>query len=139
MIEFIKKSNGHTLHACINKEEIKKDLMQYLEDVKETPETYLMEVFKDYDEATGTIRKAEEDVLQALSLVDNLTEEDIWNAQVFKKNGTFKKTTKPVIWTAKYGSYWDDSYGWYCPHLRWETMDSDTVVTLVVATYVEHN
>lgn len=38
--------------------------------------------------------------------------EELWKMAQFKKNGTFKKTSKPIIKEAINGNYWDDSYGW---------------------------
>lgn len=61
----------------------------------------------------------------------------LWGMVQLKKNGTFKKTSKPTIRTAINGSYWEDSYGWYTLVLR-IVPHSDTVCHVELDHIVEH-
>lgn len=54
-----------------------------------------------------------------------------------KKNGTFKKNTKPMLKEAINGTYWEDSYGWNTQVLRLEPWD-DTHVHMKLDTIVLH-
>ena len=61
----------------------------------------------------------------------------LWGMVQLKKNGTFKKTSKPTIRTAINGSYWEDSYGWNTLVLR-IVPHSDTVCHVELDHIVEH-
>jgi TusA-related sulfurtransferase len=61
----------------------------------------------------------------------------LWEMVQLKKNGTFKKTSKPTIRTAINGSYWEDSYGWNTLVLR-IVPHSDTVCHVELDHIVEH-
>ena len=62
---------------------------------------------------------------------------ELWKMVTIKKNGTFKKTVKPIIKEAINGSYWEDSYGWNTLVLRLEPCD-DTHMHLRLDTIVLH-
>lgn len=61
----------------------------------------------------------------------------LWDMVQLKKNGTFKKTSKPIICTAINGSYWEDNYGWNTLVLRIVPY-SDTVCHVELDRIVEH-
>ena len=61
----------------------------------------------------------------------------LWDMVQLKKNGTFKKTSKPTIRMAINGSYWEDSYGWNTLVLR-IVPHSDTVCHVELDHIVEH-
>lgn len=61
----------------------------------------------------------------------------LWGMVQLKKNGTFKKTSKPTIRTAINGNYWEDSYGWNTLVLR-IVPHSDTVCHVELDHIVEH-
>lgn len=62
---------------------------------------------------------------------------ELWAKVSLKKNGTFKKTSKPTLKEAINGSYWEDSYGWNTMVLRLEPGD-DTHVHLDLSHIVLH-
>lgn len=63
--------------------------------------------------------------------------EELWNMIQFKKNGTFKKNSKPMIKEAINGSYWEDSYGWNTLVLRLVPV-TDTLARVELDTIVLH-
>lgn len=62
---------------------------------------------------------------------------ELWILAQFKKNGTFKKTSKPIIREAINGSYWEDSYGWNTLVMRLVPVD-DTLARVELNSIVIH-
>lgn len=62
---------------------------------------------------------------------------ELWILAQFKKNGTFKKTSKPTIREAINGSYWEDSYGWNTLVMRLVPVN-DTLARVELDTIVLH-
>ena len=145
MHKYTKESNGHTLTIVIDDlslfTELDKDIKR-MEDLKEeiakkgedalANESYdsveefrfdydLQRVYGDPETSFCSPDEVIEDLnnfketIQKL-IVDN--GETLWAMAQFKKNGTFKKTSKPMIREAINGSYWEDSYGWHALVLR---------------------
>lgn len=75
-----------------------------------------------------------------MECIDKLEHEDdpevIFAMMVFKKNGTFNRSTKPVIRRIDFGPYWEDSYGWNVYGIRLQAID-DTHAIIRTASWVE--
>lgn len=141
MQKFTKLSNGHVLAIEIDEAsllaEIDKDIKE-MEDLKKKYADYEKERIEteekgdeDYDDwrweydMSSVYGDPESDWCTPDEIIANREEfkniinrlavgngEELWNLAQLKKNGTFKKTSKPMIKEAINGSYWEDSYGW---------------------------
>lgn len=141
MQKFTKLSNGHVLTIEIDEAsllaEIDKDIKE-MEDLKKKHADYEKERIEaeekgdeDYDDwrweydMSSVYGDPESDWCTPDEIIANREEfkniinrlvtgdgEELWNLAQLKKNGTFKKTSKPMIKEAINGSYWEDSYGW---------------------------
>ena len=141
MQKFTKLSNGHVLTIEIDEvnllAEIDKDI-QEMEDLKKKYADYEKErveaeesgdenyddwrweypmdkVYGDRDSDFCTpdeIIADREDFKKDINRLAAGDGTELWILTQLKKNGTFKKTSKPTIREAINGSYWEDSYGW---------------------------
>lgn len=77
-----------------------------------------------------------ENCKQILDDLDSGKDDILWDNVVYKKNGTFKRTVKPILWEAVNGYYSIESYGWRTECLRIEAED-DTTACVCMATITE--
>lgn len=91
----------------------------------------------DFLEPDRCIKDLEETKKRIMEMAEDVEGNTIWPMAVFKKNGTFKRTVKPIIYMQEFGSYWEDSYGWNVQVLRLEPMD-DMNAEIVLRDIVEH-
>ena len=166
MKTFQKNSNGHILNITINEEELfqslDEDIKKY-EEVKQKFEEYekeRVEAKENNDEYYNDYRweydmqsvygDPESDFCTPDEIISDLNGfkndikrivegdgEELWKIVSLKKNGTFKKTAKPIIREAINVCYWDDSYRWNTQVLRLEPRD-DTHLYLELDTIVLH-
>ena len=130
-VKFTKENNGHILTIEIPKDDLLTDIdneIKCVETAKATDtadenEFYdfgMNKVYSDidefctFDEILNDLNGFKNDIQKII----NDDGESLWNMCVFKKNGTFKKSCKPLIREAINGDYWDDSYGWNTRVLR---------------------
>ena len=74
------------------------------------------------------------------AIIKRLAEGDgteLWDLAQFKKNGTFKKTSKPMLIEAINGTYWEDSYGWNTLVMRLVPID-DSLASVEIEKIVIH-
>lgn len=164
MQKYTKVSNGHTLTIEINKEglfaELDEDIKK-MEDLKTeiakkgedavAAECYdSVEEFRyDYD-MQKVYGEPESDFCTPDEIINDRNDfketikklivdngETLWKMVQLKKNGTFKKTSKPTIREAINGSYWEDSYGWHTLVLRLVPVN-DTLARIELDTIVLH-
>lgn len=139
------------IKAC---DDAKKDIEEGLKDGTITEED-ISNVLSEYDLPTDKLYedyercsiKSAEDVdkirqcyVEAKNTVEQYIKDNaalLWDKVSYKKNGTFKKTVKPIIFEHDYGHYWEDSYGWNTMVIRLEPV-SDTELELTITDVVEH-
>lgn len=61
----------------------------------------------------------------------------LWPMVSLKKNGTFKRSVKPMLQQESFGPYWEDSYGWNVEVLRIEPIN-DVEAEIVLTDIVTH-
>ena len=138
-------SNGHVLKLSIDADELIMAINNQIKNVRDNTDEngiaeYLTTVQGRSDDAVLA-----EDVIKDLEkmklTVQHYAEEENHFALIdkmpLKKNGTFKRTQKPVLAEAEYGEYWDDSYGWYVMVIRIEAT-SDTEAEVRADFIIEH-
>ena len=156
MKTFTKTSNGYTLTIEINEEELVRKLeldISEMEQVKQEhgndldiiPEETKWEcdmcsVYGDCESDFCTpdeIIQNREEFIQVVNRLASGDGTELWNMVQLKKNGTFKKNSKPMIKEAINGSYWEDSYGWNTLVLRLEPI-TDTLARVKLDHIVIH-
>jgi hypothetical protein len=162
---FKRESNGHTLTIQVDQEglfaeldedikkmeELKKKFEEYEKERLEAEENmddsyedwrWEYDVQKVYGDETEyctpdeIIANRNEFKQHVLQLLEN-DGAKLWEMVQLKKNGTFKKTSKPMICEAINGTYWEDSYGWNTLVMRL-VPTSDTVAKVELDTIVLH-
>lgn len=79
-----------------------------------------------------------ESMVECVNKLDHEDNPDVVFAMMpLKKNGTFKRSVKPVIEHLGFGPYWEDSYGWNVYGIRIQPLD-DTHANIVVSSWTEH-
>lgn len=166
MKKFTRESNGYTLTIEVDEQgllaEIDEDI-QEMEDLKKKHAEYEAERIKaeengdeDYDDwrweynMSSVYGDPESDFCTPEQIIKDLEEfkkvitdavnsdgSKLFDMIPLKKNGTFKKNTKPMLKEAINGTYWEDSYGWNTQVLRLEPWD-DTHVHMKLDTIVLH-
>lgn len=116
MVKFFKEKYSDVLY----------DKMLDIKEANDFKESFSNKVYALYKVASET---------EELELVEHLFDEDdvLWNNVEYKKNGTFKRTVKPILWEAVNGYYNMESYGWRTECLRIEA-DDDTTAYVRTAT-----
>lgn len=159
MKTFQKVSNGFTLNITINEDELFKSLdedIKKYENLKQKSDEYeklddeerkeyiweynMQSVYGDPESDFCTPDEIITDLNGFKNDIKRIIEgdgEELWKQVSLKKNGTFKKTCKPVIREAINGIYWDENYGWDTQVLRLEPSD-DTHMSLELDTVVLH-
>lgn len=166
MAKFTRESNGFTLEIEVDEEGLLKEIDEEIQQMEELDKKYaeyekerieaeekndqnyddwryeypMDRVYGDWEGDYCTpseILSCLNDFKEAIKklVVDN--GETLWGMVTFKKNGTFKKNTKPMIKEAINGSYWEDSYGWNTLVLRLVPV-SDTLARVELDTIVLH-
>lgn len=166
MKKFTKESNGYTLTIEVDEEKllerIDKDIKE-MEELKKKYEEYEKERVdaeendvEDYDDwrweydMSSVYGDPESDWCTPDEIIENrekfkaiinrLVEGDgteLWDIAPFKKNGTFKKTNKPMLIEAVNGTYWEDSYGWHALVMRLVPVD-DTLACVELEKIILH-
>ena len=166
MKTFQKPSNGYMLEIIIDDETLLKKLDEKIQSYQELLEKHSKyeqerveaeekgdEYYDDYRweyDMQSVYGDPESDYCTPEEIIKDLNEfkkiiidavnsdgTELWAKVSLKKNGTFKKTSKPMLKEAINGSYWEDSYGWNTQVLRLEPFD-DTHVRLELDHIVLH-
>lgn len=146
---FQKESNGYTLSIRINEEELFNRLDEEIAKYEDLKKKYdkleeeregsdddyrweydMQSVYGDPESDWCTPDEIIEDLNKFKSIITNAINgdgSDLWNQVDLKKNGTFKKNSKPTLKEAINGTYWEDSYGWRTQVLRLEPWDDTNV------------
>lgn len=146
---FQKESNGYTLSIRINEEELFNRLDEEIAKYEDLKKKYdkleqeregsdddyrweydMQSVYGDPESDWCTPDEIIEDLNKFKSIITNVVNgdgSDLWNKVDLKKNGTFKKNSKPTLKEAINGTYWEDSYGWRTQVLRLEPWDDTNV------------
>lgn len=146
---FQKESNGYTLSIRINEEELFNRLDEEIAKYEDLKKKYdkleqeregsdddyrweydMQSVYGDPESDWCTPDEIIEDLNKFKSIITNAVNgdgSDLWNKVDLKKNGTFKKNSKPTLKEAINGTYWEDSYGWRTQVLRLEPWDDTNV------------
>ena len=155
MKEFTRTNNGYDLKIVLDEEKL-------LEYVDEQLEIYQGLIGKELDSSDPDdderrnydlqlVNGETDEFIDPKEVVDDLNKfkfiienlaasengQELWDKVAYKKNGTFKKTSKPTLKEAINGSYWEDSYGWNTLVLRIEPY-SDTMCKVTFAHIVIH-
>ena len=162
---FKRESNGHTLTIQVDQEglfaeldedikkmeELKKKFEEYEKERLEAEENmddsyedwrWEYDIQKVYGDETEyctpdeIIANRNEFKQHILQLLEN-DGAKLWEMIQLKKNGTFNKTSKPMICEAINGTYWEDSYGWNTLVMRL-VPSSDTLARVELDTIVLH-
>lgn len=155
MKTWTKQSNGHVLTITMDEERVigdfqcsldnfRKELARNPEGVKEfqyeEAEPYYREKVGSFEVAMSMedcIAALEEAVETLRKIADETDPEAVFNEMVLKKNGTFKRTVKPVLVMLPFGPYWEDSYGWRIKGVRIEASD-DTHAEILIKNWTQH-
>lgn len=146
---FQKESNGYTLSIRINEEELFNRLDEEIAKYEDLKKKYdkleeeregsdddyrweydMQSVYGDPESDWCTPDEIIEDLNKFKSIITNAINgdgSDLWNKVDLKKNGTFKKNSKPTLKEAINGTYWEDSYGWRTQVLRLEPWNDTNV------------
>lgn len=143
MKTFKKLSNGHTLEIIIDDEALLEELNAAIEEYEDLKtklatlekgtdkydslfwEYNMQRVYSDLsnyctvDEILDDLKEFKQIVLDAVMSDGS----ELFEKAELKKNGTFKKTCKPLLKDAINGYYWEDSYGWNTRVLRLEPIN----------------
>lgn len=160
---FTRVNNGHTLAIVVDKSYILSILDDYIkicnqvkDEAKKDPE---MDIRESLCDAEIPVQRVNEDygyydTEVTFDVVDSIIAEyqkakdaveeyiaddaaKLWSEVSYKKNGTFKKNVKPLIFKHSYGDYWEDSYGWKTMVIRLEAC-SDTECKLKMENIIIH-
>lgn len=149
MHTYTKNSNGHELTIAINEEELLERLDRLAEEAKkdfgESNASDSDEYIYEYKKVGGdemefcTLAEVEHSIDHAKKTIADVVAYPnmLWERMPLKKNGTFKRSTKPQLWQSDFGPYWEDSYGWNCYAIRIEA-STDTEASVVMTNVVEH-
>lgn len=149
-------SNGHTLTVTMDTEALIKDLdakiAEFQNEIKEIEAGAEQETIEEYAYSRQRVYgNCEDDYVEPSECITDLEDmkdciqklaadgdgSTVWPTIALKKNGTFKKTCKPIIREECFGPYWEDSYGWNVEVLRIEPI-SDTEAEIVLTHIVQH-
>lgn len=153
-MKWTKVNNGHELTVVMDEENLLQQLDEKISDFKneikeieagsadekdsewERGVVYgnCEEDFMDISECITDLEDMKDCITKLAADTEGLT---LWPTIVLKKNGTFKRSAKRIIREEKFGSYWEDSYGWYTEVLRIEPI-SDTEAEIVLSHIVCH-
>lgn len=148
MTKWTKQSNGHTLTVVMDEESLLKKIDEkilkfrnykkygYSEEEKMDMATVYGDWEMDFHEPQECINDLM-GMKQRIMSLKNDKGTQIWNKVSLKKNGTFKKTTKPILREESFGPYFEDSYGWHVEVLRMEPVN-DTKIEIVLTNIVIH-
>lgn len=161
-MEFKKINNGHAMVLVVDENHLYTRLDEYVKscddliaEVEKDPELDIRESLDDHGLPTcvigedyGEDREYDMDYIKELRQQYESAKEKIrkgmendaaifWDMMSYKKNGTFKKTVKPMVFEHSYGDYWEDSYGWNTMVIRFEAK-SDTKIELKLYHTVIH-
>lgn len=143
MKEWTKVSNGHKLVIRFNEKAALEEIDKQIKEIKDSGEgfndIYCYTRVYDYEQAV-TIEECIADLEEMKNEIRRIAEDD--GSYVFlnvslKKNGTFKKTCKHTFREQMFGTYWEDSYGWYTQVLRYEP-ENDTEGVILLDNIVVH-
>lgn len=140
-----KLSNGHILKVYIDADELIMAINNQIKEVRDNTDDdgiaeYMTTVQGRSDDAVlaeDVIKDLEKMKTTVLHYAEEENHHTLIDKMPLKKNGTFKRTQKPVLDEAQYGEYWDDSYGWHVMVIRIEAI-SDTEAEVRVDFIIEH-
>lgn len=150
MTEWTKQSNGHTLTVVMDEESLLKKIDEkilkfrnyqkygYSEEEKMNMTIVYGDWESDFHDPQSCINDLMGMKQRIMSLKNDKSGIQIWNLVSLKKNGTFKKTTKPILRKESFGPYFEDSYGWYVEVLRMEPIN-DTKIEIVLTDITIHH
>ena len=133
----ILEAGGEEAYAAEHNEDPEEYIEEYLAEYKY--EYAMQKVYGEMDEfcTPDEIIADRNDFKESIKKIIADNGSTLWGMVQLKKNGTFKKTSKPTIRTAINGSYWEDSYGWNTLVLR-IVPHSDTICHVELDHIVEH-
>lgn len=153
MQQFTKESNGYTLVIEIDKDELIRKLELDIAEMEQIKQEHgenideeikweydMCQVYGDCEDDFCTPDEIIANRNEFIAIVERLANSDgaeLWNMVQLKKNGTFKKNSKPMLKEAINGSYWEDSYGWNTLVMRLEPV-TDTLARVKLDHIVLH-